>query len=315
LIACLAGNTFLSGEMSDKKRERDHTRTIEFKAMRGSEPSMKKKAFLTVIRGAGSDLGQHVVVGERLTLGRGPDCGLTLQDLGISWEHAEISKNPDGGFVICDMGSTNGTMINGVRIEGSHDLCEGEKIFLGECVLRFALADEMDLGFHNEVQQLVGTDPLTGLESKRVFDDALDYSLQVARREGKPLAVLMMDMDGIKKINDTHGHLFGAYAIGETGKILDRVIGKAGHVCRFGGDEFTAFLPACDKQAALELAGRILKAVREAGLEKDSIPLRPTISIGVAAFPEDGDHVLDLVATADGALYRAKASGRDKVSI
>jgi two-component system, cell cycle response regulator len=299
-----------------KKRFRDQTQTIEFKAVVPEKADLKdKKAFLTVIRGGGTDLGLHRTVESKVVLGRSPDCDMTLQDLGISWEHAQVIRENDGSYVLNDMGSTNGTRVNGLEIGRFHTLREGEKIFLGETVVRFALADEMDLGFQTEVHQLVGTDPLTGLESKRVFDDALDYSLQLARRLEQPLAVLMMDMDGVKEINDSHGHLFGAYSIGETGKTLARVVGATGHVCRFGGDEFTAFLPGADSETGAKLGEMIREAVETANLEKDGIPLKPTISIGVAAFPKDGNHVLELVAAADRALYRAKAGGKNRVSM
>ncbi len=301
--------------MKDDKRRRDHTQTIEFKAILAERTPLKRKiAFLTVIRGGGRDLGLHTVLQEQVIMGRSKDADLMLQDLGVSWEHARVIRKPDGTFALEDMGSTNGTRVNGLEIEGPYSLREGEKIFLGETVVRFSLADEMDLVFQSEVQQLVGTDPLTGLESKRVFDDALDYSLQQARCQGQPLAVLMMDMDGVKQINDTHGHLFGAHAIGQTGRILASVICDAGHVCRFGGDEFTAFLPGHDTESAARLAERIREAVENACIEKDSIPLKPTISIGVAAYPEDGEAVLALVAAADQALYRAKAAGKNRVS-
>jgi len=182
--------------------------------------------------------------------------------------------------------------------------------------VRFSLANEIEVGFHQELVQLVSTDPLTGLESKRYFDDALDNALISARRrKGKPLSGMMMDMDGIKPINDTDGHLFGAYCIGTAGRIMGRVIGTAGHICRFGGDEFIAFLPGHDRLVSLEMAERVRMAIENAGMEKDGISLRPTISIGVALFPHHAEEVLDLVATADQALYRAKAEGKNKVSV
>jgi two-component system cell cycle response regulator len=180
--------------------------------------------------------------------------------------------------------------------------------------VRFSFADELDEDFRAEIGLLVGTDPLTGLESKRRFDDALDFALQVARQEQQTLAVLMMDMDGVKQINDTHGHLFGAHVIGETGRIIARHLGPAGHASRFGGDEFSAYLPGLDKESALAAAEAIRVAIESAGMEKDGIALRPTISIGLAAFPEDAVEALELVASADAALYRAKDAGKNCVS-
>jgi diguanylate cyclase (GGDEF)-like protein len=301
--------------MSDKKRFQDHTQTIQFRAVKDAKKAADvRKAFLTVIRGGGNDLGKHIVVEKPVVMGRAPDCDLTIQDLGTSWHHARITPKGDGVYEIEDMKSTNGTRINGVLIEGPWTLREGEKIFLGEAVVRFGLADEMDLGFQSEVSQLVGTDPLTGLESKRGFDNALDYALEIARRLEQPLVVLMMDMDGVKAINDMHGHLFGAHAIGETGRIIAKVVGTDGHACRFGGDEFTVFLAGHDKPAGVRVAEKIRSEVEGAEVEKDGVKLSISISIGVASFPDDGEHVLELVAAADAALYRAKGAGKNRVS-
>ncbi len=272
-----------------------------------------KKAFLTVIRGK-ADLGVHTLVTNRTVLGRDPDCAFPLHDLRVSWQHANIAPLRNDTYVLNDLQSTNGTHVNGMPIAGPHVLRDGEKIITGDTVLRFSLADEMDIDFQNEVSTLVGTDPLTGLESKRRFDEALEFALQTAKDSSRPLAVLMMDMDGVKQINDTHGHLFGAHVIGETGRLISRVLGANGRACRFGGDEFVAFMPGHDRESGCEAAEQIRQALETANLEKDGIPLAPTISIGVASYPTTSKLLLDLISTADAALYRAKDRGKNCVA-
>jgi diguanylate cyclase (GGDEF)-like protein len=269
---------------------------------------------LTVIRSRG-DLGQHAFVEGPILLGRAPDCGIRLQDLSVSWRHARITPGDEEDYVLEDLDSTNGTRVNGALVTSPHPLRDGEKIFLGETVLRFSLGDAMDIDFQAEVALLVGTDPLSGLESKRRFDEALEFALGSARETAGALSVLMMDMDGVKGINDTHGHLFGAHVIGETGRIIARHLDDRGHACRFGGDEFSAFLPGRTKDEACRLAERIREEVEKAGMEKDGIALRPTISIGVACYPTDGTASVDLVAKADAALYRAKRRGKNRVAV
>ena len=271
------------------------------------------KAFLNVIRSR-ADLGTYVFIDGPVVVGRDPGCNIPLQDLGVSRRHAMISPTSSGEYVLRDLESTNGTRVNGMPVARECVLRDGEKIIVGGTVLRFGLADQMDIDFHSEMSTLVSTDPLTGLPSKRRFDQALEFALEDCGRNSLPLSLLMMDMDGLKKINDTHGHLFGAHAIGETGKLIDRVIGGTGQACRFGGDEFSAFLPAHDIEAAIALAEKIRLAVENAGLEKDGISLKPTISIGVASYPDTGEKPLELVASADGALYRAKANGKNCVA-
>jgi len=271
------------------------------------------KAFLNVIRSR-ADLGVHTFIDGPTMLGRDPDCTIPLHDFGVSRHHAIIRPAGKGVYILQDLESTNGTLVNGSPVKGTRVLQDGEKIFVGDTVLRFALADEMDVNFHSEVATLVSTDPLTGLPSKRRFDQAFEFELQSAKQNNSPLSILMMDMDGVKQINDTHGHLFGAHVIGETGRLIANVVEKKGRACRFGGDEFSAFFPAHDLEAAMSMGEQIRHSVESAGFEKDGIPLHPTISIGVACYPKSGTDLLALVATADKALYLAKELGKNRVA-
>ena len=275
--------------------------------------ALRLRGYLTVIRGADHDLGSYVVIDEKVSIGRGGSVELLLQDDGVSRRHISIDRNEDGGYMLFDLGSTNGTYLGPEPVDAPCALRDGDKIFLGDTVLRFALADDIDLGYQTEVAQIVGQDPLTGLESKRRFDDALNYGITTARYRESPLALLMMDMDGVKGINDRHGHLFGAHVIGETGRILARHLGRTGQACRFGGDEFCAFLPDQDRDAARETAETMRKAVEAAGMNKDGIDLAPTLSIGIAVCPADATNATELLAWADAALYRAKAAGKNRV--
>ena len=272
-----------------------------------------KQAFLNVIRSR-ADIGLHAFIDGRTVIGRHHSCTFSLHDFKVSGQHATITPNGNGDFVLEDLQSTNGTRVNGIPVVASKILQDGEKIFVGETVIRFSLADEIESSFHSEVATLVGTDPLTDLPSKRRFDEELEFALQNATRSNRSLAVLMMDMDGVKKINDTHGHIYGAHAIGAVGRIIAKVLGSNGRACRYGGDEFCAFLPGHDLPSANAVGEQIRHAVETAGLEKNDIPLRPTISIGVACYPDAADELLKLVSTADAALYRAKAMGKNCVA-
>ncbi len=278
-----------------------------------SERQAPKRAFLNVIRSR-ADIGVNAFLEERTVIGRNPTCTFPLHDLKVSGYHAAITPSGDGEFVLEDLNSTNGTRVDSTPLIGRRVLRDGDKIFVGETVIRFSLADELDIDFHSEVATLVGRDPLTDLPSKRRFDEALEFSLQSSLRRDVPLAVLMMDMDGVKQINDTYGHLYGAHVIGETGRLIANVLGSRGQACRFGGDEFSAFLPGHDLEAALGIGEQIRVAVESAGFEKNGVALRPTISIGVACFHTTATDTLSLVTAADAALYRAKARGKNCVT-
>jgi two-component system cell cycle response regulator len=282
----------------------------------GSTPSeirSAKRAFLNVIRSR-ADIGVHAFLVGRTVIGRNAACTFPLHDFKVSGHHATITPGRNGEFILEDLNSTNGTRVDGTAIIGQRALRDGEKIFVGETVIRFSLADEFDIDFHSEVATLVGMDPLTDLPSKRRFDEALEFALQNSVKRDTPLAVLMMDMDGVKQINDTHGHIYGAHVIGETGRLIAKVLGASGQACRFGGDEFSAFLPDHDLAPACLIGEQIRKAVESAGFEKNGIALCPTISIGVSCYPESSADSLSLITTADAALYRAKAQGKNCVT-
>jgi two-component system, cell cycle response regulator len=260
----------------------------------------------------GNELGTRVVVDRSLLIGRAPDADLTLSDQMISWNHARIEDRGDG-FALFDLGSTNGTTVNG-ESKAEFLLEPGDRIVFGATAVSFEKEDALKVDFNETVERLLNIDDLSGLFVRRKFDAEFAALLDAARVAKKPLALLVMDMDGIKKINDTHGHLFGAHVIGQAGRIIGGIIHERGIGCRFGGDEYLAALPDLDCDAASEVADQILRAVNTVPFVKDGITLKPGISIGVATFPNDADGTAALFQRADEALYRAKQGGRNRVA-
>jgi len=304
-----------------KRRDRRAAETIKFahdqvaaQTQTQTQAQDLRSASLLVIQGAESDLGTHVLLDRPVVIGRDPDVELPLADGSISRRHVRVDREDTGRYLVTDLESTNGTLVNGEKVK-THLLSEGDKIFLGASVVKFGYADGLDVEFHTKVEELVGTDALTGLLLKRKFDSELALALSRAQTANEPLSVLVMDMDGLKQINDTHGHPFGGYTIAEVGAILRDVIGARGEACRFGGDEFMCYLKRHAKDAAFKVAEAIVDRVRTHRFEKDGIVVTPTISIGVACFPEDGDSPEVLFEKADQALYRAKGAGRDRASL
>ena len=273
-----------------------------------------KHAALVVLQGSESEIGTHVMLEKAVTLGRDPRVELTLQDEGISRRHCRVVYDKDkNAFFVEDLGSTNGTLLNGKRVLGQKRLEAGDRIYVGACVVKFTFSDALEVGYHAQMDVLVGTDDLTGLIAKRRFDAAYARAVEDARLTKNVLAVLMLDLDGLKRINDTHGHPVGAHTIAEAGKLIGQVVSPHGAACRFGGDEFAAYLPGHSKRHATRVAENIRSVVSSHRFEKDGVVVRPTISIGVAAFPDDGAAADVLLRKADEALYRAKKTGRDRV--
>jgi two-component system cell cycle response regulator len=273
----------------------------------------RKRAALVVLQGSEGDIGMHVLLDQPVTLGRDPGVELPLQDEGISRRHCVVTSH-NSQFFVEDLGSTNGTLLNGTRLEkGPYPLKPADRIYLGACVVKFTYADALEVGYHAQMDTLIGTDDLTGLIAKRRFDAAFLRAVDAARTSREPLGVMMLDMDGLKRINDTHGHPVGAHTIAEVGRILGSLIGEKGAVCRFGGDEFAAFLPGYSRSQLQTLGEQIRVGVASHQFEYNEIILCTTISIGISIQPEDGETPDQLLRKADEALYRAKRAGRDQV--
>jgi diguanylate cyclase (GGDEF)-like protein len=274
-----------------------------------------KKAALVVLHGSDGDIGTHVMIDRAITLGRDPAVELPLHDEGISRRHCRVAPL-EAKFVLEDLRSTNGTLLNGEQvIAGGHELSPGDRIYLGACVVKFTYSDALEVGYHAQMDTLIGTDDLTGLIAKRRFDAAYLRAVENARVQSEELAVMMLDLDGLKQINDAHGHPVGAHTIAEVGRVIGSVVGQAGAACRFGGDEFAVFLPGYGKADAKKLGEKIRVRIAERAFEKDGVVVRPTISAGLAAFPDDGETADVLLAKADEALYRAKRAGRNRVVV
>jgi len=286
-----------------------HINLPDFKA----SDFQKKIPVLTFV--GGSQVGRRLLLADdAITLGRSHEATIMLRDFAVSRVHLRIEYHPEESvYRIRDMGSSNGTMLNDKKISKA-ELREGDKIIIGQTVLRFSWVDTIDMAFHGEVDQLINIDTLTGLVLKRRFDEEFNRHVAVALSNGSPLSMLMMDMDGLKRINDTYGHSFGAYSISETGKIIKAAMSSKGLASRFGGDEFMAFLPNMSMDEAKALAENIRSRVAQYPYEKDHTKFSMTISIGLSEIKEK-DTPESLLKRADAALYLSKNSGRNAVSI
>jgi diguanylate cyclase (GGDEF)-like protein len=208
------------------------------------------------------------------------------------------------------------------------------------------LLDEMTLSslenYYNtsvrDLEKRAIHDPLTQLYNKDYFRQRLNEELRRAVRYAEPLTVAMIDMDGLKPINDTYGHPVGDAVIQAVGTAIRNSSRKPDVPCRYGGDEFAVILPETNKVQAKVMLERILRALQNASvvvtqtgqpvtaaggagdtteaLSTSNLPLMvqvPTVSIGLAAFPDDARNPEMLIAKADAALYQAKRGGRNRI--
>jgi len=160
-----------------------------------------------------------------------------------------------------------------------------------------------------KVRDLAASDPLTGLANFRRLVDVLDAELQRSARSGRSFAVLLFDLNGLKKINDKYGHLVGSRAICRFANAL-RVHSRAIDTCaRYGGDEFVLVLPETGMEAALEVVRRITERIAQ---DDEKPPV--SAGVGIAIYPQDGETIDALLAAADQGLYRVKGRTPKKIA-
>jgi diguanylate cyclase (GGDEF)-like protein len=261
-----------------------------------------------------------------VVLGRALEADVRVNDARASRLHARIriERDPRTGealYRITDLGSTNGTLLNGEPISEAI-LQDGDKLTIGEQLLRFELLDDIDREFQRHIHRLLAHDELTGLLTSKSFFSELRREAARAESERMPFCVLMMDLDHFKNVNDRYGHLVGSQTIEEVGSLITRALRAGDVAARFGGEEFAAFLLNADCAQGLVAAERVRTAVeshpfpttRRNSSADDGETFGLTISVGVATYPEDGRDPIELIEMADTALYRAKNAGRNCVT-
>lgn len=310
--------------MSDKSTKHNPSESSPFDSVdatvRLDDSSNLREEVLSTVRSArlpylfvmsGNELGLRRRLIGSVLVGRDPEAGVVLTDLGVSYRHARLEDRGDSWSVV-DLGSTNGTRVNGEVVKDKA-LSPGDRVAFGATLTRFEIQEAADQTYDEVVERLINKDELTGLYVKRKFDQELRVYIAAAKRKSESVGLLVMDLDGVKQINDTHGHLFGAYVIGRSGKIIGEVVGKRGFASRFGGDEYVAAIPGVDCATAVDIAREIHAAIGAASFVHQGKVLEPGISIGVAAFPEHARTAEKLFECADQAMYEAKRGGKNRV--
>jgi diguanylate cyclase (GGDEF)-like protein len=262
---------------------------------------------------AGAALGRIFPLppGESL-IGRAPQAQVALLDGEVSRLHARLVLQ-EGRVALEDLGSTNGTLVNGERVRGITTLQAGDRLSIGGHVLKLVALDALERAFHETLLDLSTRDPLTGLANRSSALSELQTRFGLSLRYDRPLSVAVCDLDRFKQINDTLGHGAGDFVLRVIGERLLATQREADLAGRIGGEEFLMVLPETDLGGALTFAERLRKAVASAPVPLPGGGLEVTCSLGIAErLPGDQD-AGQLLARADAALYRAKAGGRNRV--
>jgi diguanylate cyclase (GGDEF)-like protein len=270
---------------------------------------------LTVL--SGCDAGRIVVIGGRgLVIGRAPDAGLVVEDDAVSRYHARVDSREDGSFTIEDLRSANGTFVGARRIHSSQ-LVTGDQVQLGrELTLRFRTIDAEEEFLYRALYESSVHDGLTRAFNRRHFSDRLFAEVSRARLANADLAILMIDVDRLKEVNDAFGHIAGDRALCGIVTVIASSIRAGDLLARYGGDELAILAPGTDHEEAVRLAERARRAVEGLRLAAKGQHVHVSVSVGVASLCEleqSGEPHVELLSLADERLYRAKRSGRNAV--
>lgn len=206
------------------------------------------------------------------------------------------------------------------EVLGLLTLHKRQRGFFDETHMRLAasFADHVAVALHNaqlyeRTHRLAMTDPLTGLETRRSFMVHSDTLAEQAARYGRPLSIIMMDLDHFKRINDDHGHFVGDQVLTHVARTTREMLRKADVLCRYGGEEFVALLPETPLSEARRIAERIRLSVSQVRLEGVRYPI--TVSLGISTVELESERSIEhAMNRADQALYRSKQQGRNRCS-
>lgn len=262
-------------------------------------------------------LGQrwHLGSGAALEIGRSGSCDISLPDaLSVSRRHA-ILRFRAGVVDLEDLGSTNGTYVNDRRVSDRSRLCSGDRFQVGTVHFKFLQERDVEHAYYETLYHLAMRDGLTETFNKRKFTEELEREFQRAIRYGRPLSLILMDLDLFKEVNDEFGHLCGDH-------VLKRLCARVGNhlrseqtFARVGGEEFAILSPETDAAGSLQLAEKIREQIAASSFRFQQWEIAATCSFGVAEMTPRMEASEQLYEEADRALYVAKNEGRNRCSL
>jgi len=300
--------------MSEEKLSEEKTSVYSISSDAAKE--RQESAFLIVISAkSAAGIGRmHKLDRAEVVMGRSTEAEFQIEDDGISRKHAKVLADGTGAFRLMDLGSTNGTFLNGSRVDTA-PLKDGDKIQIGSnTVLKFSLQDQLDEQYQRSIYESATRDGLTRIFNKKYLLDTLKKEFAYCLRHRIPLSLAMVDVDHFKKINDTYGHQAGDYVLARIAQRISETIRAEDLFARYGGEEFALLLRETVEEQAYVAADRCRRIVDLTDFNFGGTPIKVTISAGVATLLDsDFARPEDLISAADRYLYSAKNAGRNRV--
>jgi two-component system, cell cycle response regulator len=266
-----------------------------------------------LVQMSGPSVGKRYPLGDGdISIGREAGNGIALDVDSVSRRHARICRRKQTYF-LSDLGSTNGTHVNGKEVQEETALRSGDQLRVGRVIFKFLSGDDVESQYHEAIYTLAITDGLTQSHNKRYLLEFLEREMGRCHRYARPLSLLLFDIDHFKRINDTHGHLAGDFVLRElAGAIRSRVRNEQ-CFARYGGEEFAIVSPEAGPENARALAEKLRRMVQEYRFVFEGKRIPVTISLGVADMTHEITEPLQFIRAADEKLYAAKRGGRNRV--
>lgn len=248
-------------------------------------------------------------------IGRNPQADISLPEvLSISRDHARLSYRGDQ-VTIEDLGSTNGTYINGQQVHGTVALESGDRFQVAAVHFKFLREEDVEHAYYEAIYNLVVRDGLTDIYNKRKYLEEAEREVARAKRHGRPLSLVLFDLDGFKTVNDTYGHLCGDFLLKQLVSTTRALLRAEQILARVGGDEFVILAPETTCDGAFALSERLRDRIAGLDYRYGEVSISTTCSFGVAELEGDMDSPDELFEVADRALYESKRAGGDRVTV
>ncbi len=250
------------------------------------------------------------LVDGEVSIGRGVDNTVILNSDSISRRHAGIEIRA-GGYFLIDRHSTNGTYVNDELVQ-EFQLRRGDQIKIGDTILKFLSGADLESQYHETIYRMTIMDGLTDIHNKRYLVEQLDRELSRATRHGRPLSMVICDIDHFKLVNDEFGHLAGDYVLKEVAQLAKSRIRPDDVIARYGGEEIAIILPETDLDGGVRIADQLRQMIDDETFVFEDEYIDVTVSCGVAQL-QPGWRAYEFVRAADMQLYEAKRAGRNCV--
>ncbi len=248
----------------------------------------------------------------RQIIGRRAECEIRVREKAMSGLHAEVIRARDS-VTVNDLASTNGTIVNGVRIRTPVKLSQGALLKLGNCVFRY-VDSLLEVEFTEALHARGVTDQLTGAFNKPYLVSRLGFAIDGASA-AHPVSVIAFDFDDFKKVNDEFGHAAGDHILHATSRLIrESFVRENDLFARMGGEEFAIVLPDTPLETATRIAEDIRQRIQSTTFAYDQFEIGLTSSFGVAAATISAELPESLLERADELLYQSKREGRNRVT-